>query len=126
MTSTTELEEDIACSPKASSTLMRYLCAKEGTEMGCDIGLYRDLRAEKERGGPLMTEAIEEGKVEVWMDGKKLQGGFALIRTGREEPRWLLLKMDTEQTIPDPDVAGTESDTAIPECSLKKVTAQEG
>lgn len=48
-----------------------------------------------------LSEAIEEGKVEVWMDGKKLQGGFMLIRTDQQEPRWLLIRINGEAASPD-------------------------
>jgi DNA ligase D-like protein (predicted 3'-phosphoesterase) len=65
-----------------------------GTVLVWDTGTYRNLRAEKEEDGASMEEAIEEGRVEVWLEGKKLAGGYALIRTGRGvENRWLLIKM---------------------------------
>ena len=71
-----------------------------------------------------MTEAIEEGKVEVRMDGKKLKGGFALIHTGQQEPRWLLLKMDDEQATSDPNAADAEPDGALAD-GAKEIAIQE-
>ena len=42
-----------------------------------------------------VPKAIEAGHVKVWLEGKKLTGGFALTRVGGgKKPRWLLVKMD--------------------------------
>jgi bifunctional non-homologous end joining protein LigD len=70
-----------------------------GTVMVWDIGTYRNIRGEKHPfEKATMEEAYEQGKVEVWLDGKKLKGGYALIRTGRlaEKRGWLIIKMKDE------------------------------
>src|SRR5690554_1720537 len=61
-----------------------------------DTGIYRNLREEdKDDKKASMTQSVEEGHIAVWLEGKKLQGGYALIRTGRgKEDRWLLVKMN--------------------------------
>ena len=57
-----------------------------------DAGTYRNLRAGKPDDGADMERSLAEGKVEVWLEGKKLRGGYALIRMkGRKA--WLLVKM---------------------------------
>jgi bifunctional non-homologous end joining protein LigD len=70
------------------------------------------------------SEAIEEGKVKVWMGGKKLQGGFALIRTDQEEPRWLLVKTDDEAASPgvepDPEIT-QDADSVLTEQPLEEL-----
>jgi DNA ligase D-like protein (predicted 3'-phosphoesterase) len=69
-----------------------------GTVVVWDRGPYRNLRSEKD--GTDMTAALEEGKVEVWLEGEKVRGGFALIDAGsggRDSQRWLLVKMDDEE-----------------------------
>ena len=74
-----------------------------GPVMVWDLGLYRNLKENK------MAEAIEEGQVEVQLEGKKLHGNYALVRTGDAgEKRWLLIKMkdakaDSESNILDKD-----------------------
>ena len=43
-----------------------------------------------------MAEALDEGKVEVYLQGDKLNAPYALIRVTTdedEEPRWLMIKM---------------------------------
>jgi DNA ligase D-like protein (predicted 3'-phosphoesterase) len=71
-----------------------------GTVMVWDTGPYRNLRAEKDEddGRAGMQESLNQGTVEVWLDGEKLQGGYALVRTGKgEDARWLLIKMDDDE-----------------------------
>jgi bifunctional non-homologous end joining protein LigD len=57
-----------------------------------DLGTFKNLRA------PLsLTECIEEGKIAVWLEGKKLKGGYALIKTHLQPRGWLFFKMKDEQ-----------------------------
>lgn len=58
-----------------------------------DSGTYRNLKFRDGREIP-PEQAIEEGHITFWLEGKKLKGGYALTRTGRgKEERWLLVKM---------------------------------
>jgi DNA ligase D-like protein (predicted 3'-phosphoesterase) len=67
-----------------------------GTVLVWDLGPYRNLRAEEDE--PVsMQEALDEGKVEVWLEGQKLTGGYALIRIDDGDDRWLLIKMDDDE-----------------------------
>jgi DNA ligase D-like protein (predicted 3'-phosphoesterase) len=66
-----------------------------GTVIVWDRGTYRNLREEKEEGKS-MAGSLKEGKVEVWLEGEKLQGGYVLIRTGGDN-KWLLKKMKDEK-----------------------------
>jgi len=60
-----------------------------------DNGTYDNLMADKPQ--PLsLTQSIDAGHVEVELHGKKLQGGFVLVRTGGfggNKKNWLLIKM---------------------------------
>jgi DNA ligase D-like protein (predicted 3'-phosphoesterase) len=63
-----------------------------------DTGRYRNL-ARGEAGNEIsMSEALARGRVEVWLDGHKLRGGYALVRTrmGGRKTNWLLIKMKDE------------------------------
>lgn len=70
-----------------------------GTVMIWDRGSFRNLREEKEEDGASMEESLSEGKVEVWLEGEKLEGGYVFIRTGKDDDgeKWLLKKMDDEK-----------------------------
>ena len=68
-----------------------------------DRGTYRNLRDGAEESLS-MAAALAEGKVEVYLQGDKLDGPYALIRvaTGEdEEPRWLMLKMKARDEAED-------------------------
>jgi DNA ligase D-like protein (predicted 3'-phosphoesterase) len=69
-----------------------------GTMIIWDRGTYRNLKEEDENGEvPSLEDQIENGHVTIWLTGQKLQGGYALIRTGKgEKARWLLIKMDDD------------------------------
>lgn len=54
-----------------------------------DRGRYRNLRDDCS-----MQDAYEDGLIEVWLEGEKLEGGYALKHM--DEDRWLLVKMDDE------------------------------
>jgi DNA ligase D-like protein (predicted 3'-phosphoesterase) len=62
-----------------------------------DTGSYRGL-TEKD-GRPVPVErAVTDGHVAVWLEGRKLTGGYALTRVGKgRHERWLLVKMADDQ-----------------------------
>jgi hypothetical protein len=44
-----------------------------------------------------VEDGLENGHVKVWLEGKKLIGGYALTRIGGGKMgRWILVKMDDE------------------------------
>ena len=71
-----------------------------------DRGTYRNLRARKDHLG--MPESLEDGLLEVWLEGERLQGGWALTHT--DEERWLLVKMDDEHADRDREL---DEDTSV-------------
>ncbi len=55
-----------------------------------DRGTYKNLRDVS------MKTALKQGMIEIFLYGKRLKGGFALVRTApksAEKSRWLLIKM---------------------------------
>lgn len=62
-----------------------------------DRGTYRNLR--KDEKGKLipMKQCCKEGRIEVWLEGHKLAGGYALVRFKEEEKQWLVIKMRDEK-----------------------------
>jgi len=69
-----------------------------GTVLVWDTGSYHNLRAHKGKDSQSMENALEDGLIEVWLEGEKLKGGYALKRTeGGKKPRWLVIKMDDEE-----------------------------
>jgi DNA ligase D-like protein (predicted 3'-phosphoesterase) len=105
-----------------------------GTVLVWDTGTYRNLREEKGGGGgrggkggeggepTSMQEALDRGKAEVWLEGKKIRGGYALIRTGGGgDSRWLLIKMRDEQADARRNPVSTEPDSVLTGRSLEEI-----
>lgn len=98
-----------------------------GTVMVWDIGAYRNLRAEGEDDGATMSESLDEGKVEVALAGKKLKGGFLLVRTGKgKQPRWLLRKLDDDAADARRNPTSTENKSARTGRTMKQIAEEEG
>jgi DNA ligase D-like protein (predicted 3'-phosphoesterase) len=97
-----------------------------GTVLVWDIGTYRNLREEKEDDGASMDKSIKEGKLEVWLEGKKIKGGHALIRTGKKKDnRWLLIKMDDKEADGRRNPVSTEPESVLTGRTIKEVAEQE-
>ena len=69
-----------------------------GTVLIWDAGPYRNLK-EDDDGDPVpVADQLADGHATVWLDGEKIRGGYALIRTdGGDDERWLLVKMDDDE-----------------------------
>ncbi|MEX0915625.1 MAG: DNA polymerase ligase N-terminal domain-containing protein [Wenzhouxiangellaceae bacterium] len=69
-----------------------------GTVMIWDAGTYRNLRATKGEDALDMPGSLKGGRIEVWLEGEKLRGGFALKRIrGGKQAQWLLIKMNDDE-----------------------------
>lgn len=63
-----------------------------------DLGPYRNLTETDQGDEKPVATAVDQGHVEVWLEGDKLQGGWRLVhaRVGGEEDNWLLQKLDDD------------------------------
>lgn len=90
-----------------------------GVVMVWDTGTYRNLKEDKIS----MEEAIENGKVEVWLEGEKLKGGYALIRTRKMGDRqgWLFIKMKDDEADARRNPVSTEKKSVLSGLTLKQI-----
>lgn len=81
-----------------------------GTIMVWDRGTYRNLKVPKDGEQVLsVAKQLMDGHVTTWLEGQKIKGGYALIRTGKGvKARWLLIKMDDDQADPQYNPISTE------------------
>jgi DNA ligase D-like protein (predicted 3'-phosphoesterase) len=93
-----------------------------GTVMVWDAGPYRNLRGEKEGDGASMKKSLEEGKVEIWLKGKKIQGGYALVRTG--DDRWLLIKKKDDAADARRNPTSTEPKSVLSGRTMEEIEAE--
>ncbi len=92
-----------------------------GTVMVWDTGTFENVK-----DVPL-SEAVARGQVEVRLLGRKLKGGWALIRMkGRGENNWLLVKMKDEFADRSRDITEAEPDSALTGRSLEQIGREEG
>jgi DNA ligase D-like protein (predicted 3'-phosphoesterase) len=56
-----------------------------------DAGHYENL------GDQSLKKSFKEGLIRVWLEGRKLKGGFALIKMKGRSKDWLLVKMADEE-----------------------------
>ncbi|MDX1694338.1 MAG: DNA polymerase ligase N-terminal domain-containing protein [Ketobacteraceae bacterium] len=61
-----------------------------------DRGSYRNLKENKVS----VARQLEQGEVTIFLEGQKISGGFALVRTDQQNKddreKWLLIKMDDD------------------------------
>ena len=93
-----------------------------GTVMVWDIGTYRNLRGDEAD----MEQAYDEGRIEVWLEGRKLKGGYTLIRMGRlgDKKGWLLIKMRDEYANRPEDPGDTEPDSALTGRTIEEISEE--
>ena len=94
-----------------------------GTVMVWDRGNYSNLKMHEGSEVP-MAEALDSGHAVIWLDGEKLAGGYALIRTGGAgRPRWLLVKMDDAAAEPGLDITTAMPDSVATGRSIEQIAA---
>ena len=61
----------------------------------------------------------------MWLQGQKLSGGFALIRTKRDEkkPSWLLIKMDDAEARPGSNVVEERPESILSGRKIEELAA---
>ena len=100
-----------------------------GTIMVWDRGTYRNLKETDESGDepPSVETQLEDGHATIWLEGKKLRGGYALIRTGGgSKARWLLIKMDDDGADARRNPTSTEPKSVKTGRTLDEISEEEG
>jgi len=67
-----------------------------GTVIVWDKGTYRNLSEKSGEEVPI-EQALHDGRVKLWLYGKKLKGGYALTRIRTKPENWLLVKMNDSE-----------------------------
>ena len=80
-----------------------------GTVIVWDTGPYRNI-TQKDGLEISMAQALRDGHVAVWLEGKKLKGGYALTRTKRG---WILVKMRDETASSSRDILAEEPSSVL-------------
>lgn len=94
-----------------------------GAVLVWDAGTYRNITEKK--GVPLpLAQAVAHGHLKVWLEGKKLKGGYALTRfkTGPDEA-WLLMKMDDAEADPKRNPVKDEPQSVLTGRTIEEIAA---
>ena len=96
-----------------------------GTVLIWDRGDYRNLKEDDERAS--VAEQLEDGHATVWLEGEKLRGGYALLRTNLSKGKdWLLVKMDDEAADARRNPTSTQPESVVSGRTLEEIRAEEG
>ena len=94
-----------------------------GTVIVWDRGTFQNAKGE----GASFAQNLDEGHASVQLNGEKLRGKFALIRTkrGGKRPQWLFFKMKDEHAVAGSDILSEKPDSVKTGRSLSEVSEQE-
>jgi len=93
-----------------------------------DAGPYRSLRRDDDGREIPLADALEEGQAEVWLEGRKLRGGYALVhgRLGGRDESWLLVKMRDAGADARRNPVRTEPESVLSGRTLADVRTEDG
>lgn len=95
-----------------------------GTVMVWDTGTFQNI-SKQDHQEVTITRALESGQVAVWLQGKKLKGGYALRRIAAgKKPRWLLIKMRDEEADTRRDLTKIETKSVLSGRTMKQITKE--
>jgi DNA ligase D-like protein (predicted 3'-phosphoesterase) len=101
-----------------------------GTTLVWDRGTYRNLTEdpegedEKPKG---MEESLEDGHATFRLRGKKLKGGYSLVRTGKgKDAKWLLVKVDDDEADARRNPVSTQPESVLSGRSIEEIAQEEG
>jgi DNA ligase D-like protein (predicted 3'-phosphoesterase) len=89
-----------------------------------DAGTYRN-QTERDGKKVPVEQGVDDGHVVVWLEGRKLTGGYALTRigSGRRE-RWLLVKLDDEDADARRRPVRTQPESVLSGQTVEQVAAE--
>jgi DNA ligase D-like protein (predicted 3'-phosphoesterase) len=92
-----------------------------------DAGTYRNLTEKDGREIPV-GEAVDAGHVKVWLEGRKIRGGYSLRRTriGKDErEKWLLVKLKDEEADARRNPVSSQPQSVKSGRTIEEVAAEE-
>ncbi|MGB8705280.1 MAG: DNA polymerase ligase N-terminal domain-containing protein [Gillisia sp.] len=96
-----------------------------GTVMVWDAGTYENDKKDKDGNLIPMGEQLENGHTTFILNGKKLKGGFTLIRTqkGKDE-RWILKKVDDDEADARRNPVNTENKSVLTQRTMDEISKE--
>lgn len=97
-----------------------------GTVMVWDFGHYEPIVDEKE-DKKSMQEALKSGALKFWLNGEKIQGGYAMARMNQnhDDEQWVIFKLDDEKADARRNPTSTEPSSVLTGRSLDEIQQEE-
>ncbi len=95
-----------------------------GAVMVWDIGTYLNIKRDKRGKIMPMEKSYKEGHIEVYLEGEKLYGDFALIRTAQKKDgayKWSLIKIKDDYASTSRNPVARRTKSAITDRSLTQI-----
>jgi DNA ligase D-like protein (predicted 3'-phosphoesterase) len=92
-----------------------------GAVMVWDIGTYVNLKQRDGKEIPI-EKCLKGGHITVWLEGKKLEGGYSLLRTGKgKKTVWLLVKMKDDKANALDNILRSRPESALTGRTLRQI-----
>lgn len=93
-----------------------------GTMMVWDAGTYENAKKDKEGNEIPMKDQLEKGRCTFILKGKKIKGGFNLIRFGKgENEKWFLRKTDDDAADKKSNPVETENRSVLTGRTMEEI-----
>lgn len=91
-----------------------------------DAGPYKNITKDDDGEEVPVKKALENGVAEIWLEGKKLRGGYALVHAKMrgEQKNWLLVKMKDEGADARRNPVSTEPKSVVSGRTVKEVSEE--
>ena len=98
-----------------------------GTVMVWDMGQYKNIKEDEEGDKKTsMKDAFDNGHITVHLKGKKIKGGYALIKTKRGKgDQWLLIKMKDDDADARRNPVSSQPKSALTGRTLNQIQKEE-
>lgn len=98
-----------------------------GTVMIWDKGTFKNIKT-NDKGEPIdLKKAYEMGTLEFSLKGKKLSGGYALVKmkSGNMKGNWLLIKMKDDEADARRNPVNTENKSVVTDRTMNQIAKEE-
>ncbi len=98
-----------------------------GTVLIWDKGRIKSIKKDEEGNPMSLEESFKAGSIEIDLNGKKLQGGYNLIKMkgGRMRGNWLLMKQDDKHADARRNPISTQPNSVVTGRSIEEIAAEE-
>jgi DNA ligase D-like protein (predicted 3'-phosphoesterase) len=87
-----------------------------------DAGTYEILKEKNEEKNKSIEDALKDGKVKIFLKGKKLKGSYALINTkGSDDDKWLIIKLKDDEADARRNPTSTEPESVISQKTIEEI-----